>query len=769
MPATRPFQIRHRARILVIALVALVLAGAYGGNVADSLISGGFEDPNEESERAIAALEQQFDQSSPQVVMIVEATGGNIDAPELDAIAATLEESLRREDLVRNVATYWNLNRVPMLRSRAGDKALVLIDLDGTEDEVLVRAGELRALYTSPDDVTGPARVTVGGLAATFDEINHVIEEDLVVAEVVAFPLTLLLLLFIFGSIVSALLPLGIGGLAIIGTFGLLKLIASVTDVSIFALNFTTAMGLGLAIDYSLLVVNRFREELAAGFDVDEAVRRTVATAGRTVMFSGATVASALLALLVFPMAFLRSFAYAGIAVVGLAVVGAYVVLPAALSVLGHRVNKGKVRNVRVGASEDGGWHRIALTVMRRPLPIATAATLFLVLLGLPFLGVNLGFPDDRVLYEGAATRQFGDAIRDDFDSREASALTVIATDLGDPSGHLDTIAEYAERLSMIDGVQRVDAPSGPYLRGFRPALDAQAEQFFATRHVTEHAVYLSVVPSVEPFSPEAEQLVAAIRGEPAPFDVLVGGQSATLVDGKASVFQRVPFAGAIIAGITFLVLFLTFGSVLMPLKAIVLNLLSLSATFGAMVWVFQDGHLAGLLNITTTGTLTLTMPVLMFCLAFGLSMDYEVFLLSRVKEEWDRTGDNELSVAHGLEHTGRIVTAAAILIAVVFASFSISRVSFMKLFGIGMTLAVLVDAFIVRSTLVPAFMKLAGGANWWAPPWMRRIHDRWGFTEHVDLDAPVGVGEDGDPPGPTPTPVQPLTQATVRQPGLGR
>jgi RND superfamily putative drug exporter len=319
--------------------------------------------------------------------------------------------------------------------------------------------------------------------------------------------------------------------------------------------------------------------------------------------------------------------------------------------------------------------------------------------------------------------------LRDQFTSQEANPVEVVANGAR-PSAA--AIASYASALSTVPGAARVDAATGSYVAGRQvsPAGAASA------RFTTSSGTWLSVVPGVEPMSPAGETLVHDVRAVPAPFPVQVGGPSATLVDTKASLFSRLPLAGAIVAGTTFIVLFLLFGSLLVPLKAVVLNLLSLTATFGAMVWIFQDGHLSGLLNFTPTGTIAVSMPILMFCIAFGLSMDYEVFLLSRIKEEHDHGADTTTSVARGLERTGRIVTAAAVLIAVVFIAFATSGVSFIKLFGIGLTLAVLVDAFLIRSTLVPAFMKLAGDANWWAPGWMRRIHARFGISEHVDLDA---------------------------------
>jgi RND superfamily putative drug exporter len=508
--------------------------------------------------------------------------------------------------------------------------------------------------------------------------------------------------------------------LAVLGTFLLLQLLPGVTDVSVYALNLTTALGLGLAIDYSLFIVSRFREELGRGLAVPEAVVRTVQTAGKTVVFSGGTVAISLAALLIFPQVFMRSFAYAGVAVVVVALFGSVVALPALLAVLGERVNR--LRLVRWASVPDGAgrWHRIAMAVMRRPVPVATAVIALLVVLGLPFFGVEFGQGDDRILPSANPARAVGEDLRDNFAGRESAALTVVARGDGDVTG-------YAQRLSRVGGVERVDAPTGSFADGQQVAPAGPSARRFSGNDGT----WLSVVPSVEPISAAGKQLVADVRAVEAPFSqVLVGGPSAALVDGQASLFSRVPLAIGLISGITFVLLFLMFGSILVPLKALVLNTLSLSAVFGAMVWIFQDGNLSGLLDFTATGTLDTQMPILMFCMAFGLSMDYEVFLLSRIKEEFDRTGDNTGAVAMGLERSGRIVTAAAALLAIVFVAFATSGVTIIKLVGVGLALAVVMDATLVRAALVPAFMRLAGRANWWAPRPLRGLYERFGISD---------------------------------------
>jgi RND superfamily putative drug exporter len=722
----RGFTVRHRWAIVIAAIGFVVLAGLFGGDVQSHLKSGGFEASNAESARAAAILENQFRAGDPDVVLLVTAQSGGVDDPRVAAAARALGDKLAVEPGVAQVTGYWQLGSPPALRSAGADKAMMFARLSGSQDERLTTAGRIRDAYQAGGAVI---TVGVGGEATAFDQVNKVIETDTATARKLAFPATALLLVLIFGSLVAGLLPVVIGAISVVGTFFVLSALGSLTDVSVFALSFTTAMGLGLSIDYSLLIVSRFREELAAGHAVPDAVRRTVRTAGRTVVFSAATVASSLVALLVFEQYFLRSFAYAGIAAVGLAALAAVTVLPAVLALLGHRVNRLRIVRRRPSVAGNGRWHRLAGAVMRRPVPVAAAVIALLVVLGLPFLGVKLGFPDDRMLPAGTSSRDVGEVLRTEFDGAESAPLVAVAPGIGDPSAHAVEIEAYAARLSTLDGVARVDAFTGSYVDGTRAQRGTEQSRRFASGDAT----YLSVIPSGEPISEAGEKLTADVRAVPAPFETLVGGPAAELVDGKAGLADRLPLALLIIAVVTFLVLLLAFGSLVLPLTAILLNLLSLTATFGALVWIFQDGHLAGVLGFTPTGSLLITMPILIFVVAFGLSMDYEVFMLSRVKEEYDRTGDNTRAVVRGLERTGRIVTAAAVLIAVVFAAFATGQVSSTKMFGVGMALAVLVDAFVIRTLLVPAVMRLLGRANWWAPRPLRRLHQRFGFTESVE------------------------------------
>ena len=730
--------VRCRRAVLVVTGLTLLAAGFFGAGVFGAVKAGGFQDPAAESSRAARLVEERFSQGDPDLVLLVTAKDGRkVDDPEVAAAGAALTAELAREaDVVQSVS-YWTLGSPPPLRSGGGDRALVLARIAGDDDHVDDRVHELVGPYTRDD---GLLTVEITGLAAVFNQVATQIEADLARAESLAFPLTAIALVLVFGSVVAAGMPLAVGFLSIISTFAVLHAIALVTDVSIFSINLTTGLGLGLAIDYSLFIVNRVREERRKGFSNDEAVVRSVLTAGRTVLFSALTVAASLAALLVFPLYFLRSFAYAGIAVVAAAAVGAIVVLPAVLAAVGDNLERFRILHREPKLDGTGFWHRTATMVMRRPVVVALGVGALLLALGLPFAGVRFGLPDDRVLPPSASTRQASDVLRREFASRDTASLSVVAPAA---SGDLDA---YATALSQVAGVARVDGPRGSYIAG-QLVVPGAGNPLYQRFVAPAGGVYLSVVPAVEPLSGEGEQLVRAVRAVPAQTEVLVTGQSAMLVDSKASLLARLPLAAGIIAVVTFVVLFLMFGSLLVPAKAVVLNLLSLTATFGAMVVIFQDGWGADLLGFTATGALDTTTPILMFCVAFGLSMDYEVFLLSRIKEEHDRGAGTVESVARGLERTGRIVTAAAALLAIVFLAFATSGITFIKLFGLGLTLAVLMDATLIRAALVPAFMRLAGEANWWAPRPLRRLHDRFGFSESAELpDDPEVTAEPAAP-----------------------
>ncbi len=722
---------RGRWFVLVGTILFLAVSVLTGLSVFDKLKSGGFEDPEQESARAAAILAERFDAGSPDLVLLVSADE-DVDSPGAARSGRQLTKRLVAEPGVEQVVSYWNPpdsgGGDPGLRSADGDKALVLVRLAGGEEQADLVSERLQADYGGQ---VGDLVVQIGGPGVGLGET---IGEDLARAESIAIPITLVLLLLVFAGLVAALLPLMVGAIAILGTFLALYLVTLATDVSIFSINLTTALGLGLAIDYSLLVVSRFREELAKGVDTQAAVALTLQTAGRTVAFSAITVAVSLSALLIFPLYFLRSFAYSGIAVVAIAAGAALLTLPALLAVLGPRVNRFAVgRKHSASASARGFWHSLSHAVMRRPVLTGLPVVVLLVSLAVPFLGVSFSLPDDRDLPPTSEARIVGDSVRDEFGGGAARSFPVVL-----PDATPEQTTALALRISALAEVNRVDTSTGSFAEGSKVAEPGPS----ATRFGDETGAYLEVVSDVEPVSPAGEDLVGQIRALDAGAPFLVSGAAADLVDSKESIFGLVPVALLIIAAATFVLLFLMTGSVLIPLKAIVLNVLSLGATFGAMVWVFQDGNGADLLNFTPTGTLNTTIPILMFCVAFGLSMDYEVFLLSRIKEEHDRTGDTTAAVAIGLQKSGRIMTAAAGVLAVTFIAFATSQVTFIKLFGVGLTIAILMDATLVRGVLVPAFMRLAGEANWWAPPCLQRVHQRFGLSEAPPQSPPARVSD---------------------------
>jgi RND superfamily putative drug exporter len=708
--------------VLVLTVVFLALAGGLGGGVAQELSAGGFTDSDQESERAAAALEDHFGTGPSNFLLLVDTPAG---AARYDRQGQALTASLAAQPGVTDVVSYWTAGHPAAMASRDGKHAVVLARLQGSQDECVKKAKELRRY----DGTFQGLQVRTGGEFAVYAEVGDTIERDVIRAESIAIPLTAVLLVIVFGSAVAALLPLVIGVLSILGTFLALHLLHGATDVSVYSVNLATSMGLGLGIDYSLFLVSRFREETRLGKDRLEAITATLSTAGRTVLFSAVTVMLSLGSLLVFPLFFLRSFAYAGISAVFFAVIGALVVLPALLAVLGERVNALDLRRPfrwflglgsqppRAKSIDEGVWHRIAVTVMRRPVGVGTAVVLLLVLLGLPFKNASFSLPDDRVLPAHAQPHEVAQLMREEFPGREAFALPVL---LSTPTQD----ADYAAALSRVPGVERVDSARGIFVHGDRVAPGLQG---FRTGDVER----LSVVPAIESYGPAGEALVADLRAVPAPSDVLVGGAAAALTDTKSALGHMLPLALAILVLATLVLLFLFTGSVVIPVKAILMNILSLSATFGMMVWVFQEGHLASLIgDPIVTGSLDTTMPILMFCILFGLSMDYEVFLLSRIKEEWDLRQDNASAVAVGLERTGSIVTAAALLLALVFFAFVSSDISFIKLLGLGTGIAVLVDATLIRGALVPAFMRLLGDWNWWAPRPLKALHARFGLAE---------------------------------------
>ncbi|BBY14628.1 MMPL family transporter [Mycolicibacterium litorale] len=733
-------------RILGVAALVAAAAALFGIPVSQTLSAGGFQDPTSESARATQTLVDEFDQGDMDLMITVTAEDG-AQGPAATAVGTAIVAELEADPNVAGVTSAWTAPRgaAPALLSKDRKTGLVIAGITGGESGAQKHAKALAdRLVHDRDGVT----VRAGGEAMTYVEINRQTEKDLLTMELIAIPLSFVVLVWVFGGLLAAALPVAVGAFAIVGTMAVLRLLTMFTDVSIFALNLSVAMGLALAIDYTLLIVSRFRDELADGADRDRALVTTMATAGRTVLFSALTVALSMATMVLFPMYFLKSFAYAGIAVVGFAATAAIVVAPAAIALLGDRLDAYDVRRLlrrALGRPEPAPkpveqtfWYRSTKYVQRRSVPIGVAIVALLLVLGAPFLGIKWGFPDDRVLPESSPARQVGDELRTGFAVDSATDVTVVIPDATalTPAD----IERYAAELSRVGDVLSVAAPGGTYVTGARVGPPSAASG------LNGGSAYLTVATNAELFSDASERQLDALHAvaTPAGQPVQFTGTAQINRDSSEAITSRLPLVLGVIAAISFVLLFLLTGSVVLPLKALVLNILSLTAAFGALVWIFQEGHL-GALGTTPTGTLVANMPVLLFCIAFGLSMDYEVFLMSRIREFWLKSGrtraDNDRSVALGLARTGRVVTAAALLMTISFAALIAAQVSFMRMFGVGFTLAVLADATLVRMLLVPAFMHLMGRWNWWAPRPLARLHDR------------IGVNESGAPKDPEPVP----------------
>ncbi|MFD6277098.1 MMPL family transporter [Streptomyces sp. NPDC060209] len=733
LPATRPERLvglleRWRYAFLALTVLVTIGLGAVGLGVFGKLSGGGWTPADSESARADAMLREHFRSGSPDLVLLVDAPG-SVDEPRAAAAGRRLTERLRADPRVQHLDSYWPQGD-PALVSRDRGTALISLRLLGGEREATGTAEDIRRETATG---TAPLTATAAGRAVAKRDLEKQSQHDLVRAELIAAPLVLLILVWIFGNVLSALLALSVGGIAVVGTLALLHALTEFTQVSVFAVNLTTALGFGLAIDYGLFIITRHREELAAGRDVRQAVLVSVRTAGRTVFFSALTVTLSMAALLVFPLYFLRSLAYAGMSVAALAGLTAVLVLPVCLLVAGKRVEgrRGPSPSAAggpngVGDGSGGGlFYRTARMVMRRPVITVVLVVPVLLCLASPFQRVEFGLSDDRALGVSSPVHRATDVMRDDFDLRSTAMANIVLPGLTSTSSR--SPAEYARQVSLTAHVLRVDTATGSYAGGERQAPPAPSSARFSG----PSGRWLSVVTDAEPYSVEGGELVRALRAVPAPVPALVGGDAASLVDTKAAVGERLGPAAAIIVLVIFTLLFLFTGSVLVPVKAVLLNLLSLTATFGAIVHVFQDGHLRWLVgDFLVTGTTDTLLPVLMFCITFGVSMDYEMFLLSRIMEEHRRTGDTTSAVAFGLEQTGRLFTAAALVLAIAMAAMATSHLTPLKLLGVGLTLAVVLDATLVRMLLVPAIMKMAGRANWWCPRPLRYVHARFGVSE---------------------------------------
>jgi RND superfamily putative drug exporter len=705
------FVFRRRRLVLLLALLVIAAGAAWGTGVFRVLqSSGGFTPPTSESQQEASIATRAFGRDSADIVVLY--TGSDHLTVRSAAYRVAVTSSLAKlpASRVAAVQTYWSTGN-PRFVSPDGRVTYAAIELAGGSD-----AARTTNYDAIKNDFSVPGlSVGVAGQIPTETAINKEVTSDIGRAEGISLPVLLILLTVIFGSVVAASLPVAIGGIGIISSFAVLRLLTLATPVSIYSINITTILGLGLAIDYGLFMVGRFREELRRQPSVEDAVARTVATAGRTVAVSGVTVAAALASLLLFQETFLRSMGYGGVATVLVDMVAALTVMPALLALLGRRVNALRVRRAVATprtAEAAGGWYRLAGAVMRRPAAFAAVIVVVLLALGSPFLRISWGSVDARDLPAAAQPRVVSEQLARDFPGNVTAPIEAVVSfpaPVASSSAEHQELAAYAGRLGQVPGVL------GAQVTGVRGDIGR---------------IDLRYGPDTQ--SAQARQIVQHVRdvAPPAGARAYVGGQTAGVVDELASLSATVPWMALVMAAATFVLLFLAFGSVVLPLKAIVMNLLSLSATFGVVVWIFQQGHLSGLLQFTPTGTIDPTMPILMLAIIFGLSTDYEVFLLSRVRERYDQTGDNADAVATGLQRTGGIITSAALLLVIVIGAFSASGITFIKLLGVGMIVALVIDASIVRVLLVPATMRLLGRANWWAPGPLRRLYARYGIRE---------------------------------------
>src|SRR6478752_6525199 len=736
-------------QIIAAAVVVAAAAAIFGIPVGQRLSASGFQDPTSESSKATQLLTEKFGQGDVQMLITVTAPG-KISSGPARAVGLGIVDHLKRSPHVADTTSAWTAppDAAAELVSRDGKSGLIVAGITGGENEAQKYASALSdQVAHDGDGIT----IRSGGVAMVNVQITEQSQGDLLVMESIAIPFSFLVLVWVFGGLLAAALPVAVGAMANVGSMSVLRLITFGTDVSIFALNLTTAMGLALGIDYTLLIISRFRDELADGADRDVALVRTMATAGRTVLFSATTVALSMSAMVLFPMHFLKSFAYAGVATVALGAAAAVVVTPALIVVLGNRLDSLDLRRLarRVlnrpeqvrRPMEDQFWYRSTKFVMRRALPIGLAVIALLLVLGAPFLGVRWGFPDDRVLPKSASAHQVGNQLRNDFVNNSATAVTVVIPD-ADGLAQPD-LERYAADLSRVPDVSAESAPTGTLVDGARAGPPSAATA------VAQGSAFLTVGSSAPLFSDRSEVQLERLHEVPGPAGrtVEMSGTAQINHDSVEAITSRLPLVLGLIAVITFVLLFLLTGSLVLPVKALVLNVLSLTAAFGALVWIFQDGHL-GALGTTSTGTLVANVAVLLFCIAFGLSMDYEVFLISRIREYWLASGaagpatfdtlrthaDNSESVAVGVARTGRVVTAAALIMSISFAALIAAQLQVIRLLGVGLTVAVLVDATLVRMVLVPAFMQVLGRWNWWAPKQLVWLHERMGFSAGDDV-----------------------------------
>jgi RND superfamily putative drug exporter len=686
--------VRRKKLIFTLFVAAIIASGGIGSAVFGKLESGGYSDLNSDSAKAFEYLTDVFKVKEPVVVLVVETKDG-LTKPESVAAATKLEQEIKSIPGVESTLSYWSAGGAPSLKSSDGNSAFLFIYSKSVEWEAIESLGE--QVGKKYDGNYENLRIYASGTGVFASAINKKIADDIKLSEAISIPLTFILLVFVFGGLVASGMPLLVGVSAILGSFLVMYLLTLFTGVSIFALNLITGLGLGLGIDYSLLIVNRFREELHAGKSVDEAIKRTVSTAGKTVFYSGLTIVITLASLMLFPLMFLKSFGYAGVTVVIMAVLGSLVALPALLAILGKNIDKAVIRKSAITPKEDGRWAQTARFVMRRPLAVVVLSLVFLSILAAPIKNIVFSQVDSRVLPANNPAAFASKIISDRFPGQEGNPVEIVI-----PKGALvqPEVTKYISEVAKVDGIVRVSQPQifGDDLR-------------------------ITAVHSMPPRTLKGESLIKDIREIKSPEGTLIGGIAADYADTQIGIAKTMPWALTWIAIGVLILLFVFTGSIILPIKAVILNILSLAATLGAITWIFVDGHLRWLVgDFTVTGAVDTGSIILVAVVAFGLSMDYELFLLSRIKEEHDAGKSNIESVAIGLQRSARIITAAAGLLAIVFASFIISGVTSIKMLGFGVAFAILLDATLVRALLVPALMRLFGERNWWAPKSMKRF-----------------------------------------------
>jgi RND superfamily putative drug exporter len=687
---------KRRKSAVILFIVGILVAGGFGSLAFSRLDSGGYSDPKSDSYKVYEYLTEELKLSDPAVVIIVDSGSTDVTDPTVAQKGIALEKKIAQEEGVTKTLSYWTSGGEATLKSADGKAAYILVYGDG--EAFTPESQKLgKVMQEKYDGDYEGLTLYAGGVGVVGHAITKKISDDLKIAELISIPLTFILLVLVFGALAASAMPLIVGVAAILGAFFILYLFTLFTTVSIYALNLTTGMGLGLGIDYALLMVNRFREELHRGKSVEDSIVTTMATAGKTVFYSGMTVLVTLLSLTFFPLPFLQSFGYAGVSVVALAVIGALFGLPPILAILGERIDKGVVRKSAITPKEDGRWAQTARLVMKRPVSAVVLSMVILGIMAAPITNIKFSQGDARML-PADNKAAFATALQAErFPGQTGTPIEIIIIDGADKLGEINT---YTQKLGQTPGIVGVVPPA-----------------------VIGKDVRVVAYQAMLPRTPESQELIQNVRSIDSPAGTLVGGVAADYTDSQNGISRTLPWALAWIILSVLVLIFVFTGSIILPIKAVILNFLSLGATMGALTWIFVDGNMQWLVgSFTVTGTLDTSIVILIAVVVFGLSMDYELFLLSRIREEHLAGKSNVESVAIGLQRSARIITAAAVLLAVVFGAFVTSGVTSIKTMGFGVALAVMLDATIVRGLLVPALMRLFGENNWWAPKWMQRF-----------------------------------------------